>query len=197
MSDEVKSWKNKFYKNINNLESKVLFNKNNLILKKYYTENDNCHIYNITGNLKENPSFYMEYLWDINKMKKLNKNIIKEIKVLKEYEDFKETYSIFNFKSRNISIEGCDRKDVIFLEKTVEGYRFYNKICNNKTDSNFANNLIHIDNGYSFIELINKNNSTEINLLIEFNIDIPGLFELIPALLIFKSIINLANIDNL
>jgi len=194
MLEEIKSWKNNFIKLSSGLESNILHKKDDIFLKKYYSDNDNIHIYQVYGTLSEDPSYYLDYLWNPEKIKEINKNIIDKVDVTNEKDNSKELYSLFKFKTRNISIEGSEKKEILFLEKKNNGYEIFGKILEN---NNKSSKYININEGYSFLEIKKINNKIEINSFTQFNLEIPTLLELIPGILILKTITNLKNIVNL
>ena len=194
MLEEIKSWKNNFIKLSSGLESNILHKKDDIFLKKYYSDNDNIHIYQVYGTLSEDPSYYLDYLWNPEKIKEINKNIIDKVDVTNEKDNSKELYSLFKFKTRNISIEGSEKKEILFLEKKNNGYEIFGKILEN---NNKSSKYININEGYSFLEIKKINKKIEINSFTQFNLEIPSLLELIPGILILKTITNLKNIVNL
>lgn len=192
MLKEIKNWKSNFIKKSSELESNILHKKDDIFLKKYYSDNDNIHIYQVYGTLSEDPSYYLDYLWNHKKIKEINKNIIDKVELVNENENSKELYLLFKFKTKNISIEGFDKKEILYLEKKSNGYEIYGKILENKNS-----NYININEGYSFLEVKKVNNATEINSFTQFKLEVPSLLELIPGILILKLINNLSKVINL
>lgn len=192
MLKEIKNWKSNFIKKSSELESNILHKKDDIFLKKYYSDNDNIHIYQVYGTLSEDPSYYLDYLWNPEKIKEINKNIIDKVELVNENENSKELYLLFKFKTKNISIEGFDKKEILYLEKKSNGYEIYGKILENKNS-----NYININEGYSFLEVKKVNNTTEINSFTQFKLEVPSLLELIPGILILKLINNLSKVINL
>jgi len=193
MLKQVKEWSNNFLSNKINSDNDILFDKHEFKLKKYKDENENKHIYFITGKLKKDPSKYIKYFWNLDEIKEVNKNILDSINLINEKDKFKEIYTKFKLRGTNFSENICDKKDNLFLEKDSNNYTIYSSIDKSISDNNIlGDNFIHIQDGYSIIKLTqNENNGTDVTYLIEFNAELESFKELIPGIILLKTFTNL------
>ena len=208
MESEIKSWaKDIILKSNDNFD--ILHNDNELTLKKIKIDKpkesifkkinilkkkNEKHIYIINAQLPKKPSDYIDLFWDTKKMQKLNNNIIKNIDVLEHNENYQKLYLLFGFKTKNISIDGMDRTEKLFLnKKNNQNFSIYGKIFNSckEDEESPEDNILHLENGYSYLNLSEFNGGTKINYITEMELDLPKVFTKLPGILAVKIIKNL------
>ena len=124
-------------------------------------------------------------------MKQVNSNIIKEIKVIEKEENYQKLYFFFGFKTKNISIDGMDRTEILYLDKKSEqNYLIYGKILSSNQD-NSDDDVIHLENGYTYLNISEFNGGTKINYITEMNLELPKILVKLPGILAMKVIKNL------
>ena len=181
--EEIKEWIDNFNFN-QEVESSYL--KDEILLEKYKTKN-NKHIYSISTILNNPPDFYFDYLWNIDKMIDLNKNLIKNIEILEKETTYQKLQITFSFKSRNIYINEINRKDIFYYEKLKKEIFIYGKVLE-------YDNSVNIK-GYNYIKLKKTiTNQTKLLVIIDISCSIPKLLEMLPGLLVVKNILNLKNL---
>ena len=182
--EEIKKWYSNFEEkqqmNIEQIEKDIIF-KTSFSKKK--------DIYIIHSILDNKYTHYLEYFYNVNNIKELNKNI-KSINILEEKGNYRLLETIFDIKIPNIDIGLIYKKEKIFLEKYENEYFIFSQLVKDDKDSIFLTNK-----GFSCIHIYEKNKITKIDIILEMESNIPLLLKKIPGLLLINTVKNLKKKD--
>jgi hypothetical protein len=183
MLEVIKDW----VRNLEfDLDIKKSYTRDDITFQKFQTKKDR-HLYKISSFLNGSPNYFFDYLWSVNKIIDINKNLIKDVKLLEKGENYQKLETVFSFKSKNICINKINRKDIFYYEKSKKTLNIYGKLLEYDGESM---------NGYSYIKLKETiTGGTKVEIVVDMYCTISKAFEMLPGLLILKNISNLKGID--
>ena len=213
MLNKLQVWKDKILNE--NINYEILLNKNDTIIKKNILEKEKIllkikniikkqnkkHIFHMTTILPNKPDFYFDYLWNVDKMHIVNKNIISNIDILTDNSDKKELITTYKFSIKDVVIQDIKRKEYLFLEKPNKNnvkYIIYNyfeilNVIENDVDIG-EEDIPTVKDGIYSICVSELNGQTHIEYISEFNSFLTKISKRIPVLIIEKIIKNFKNI---
>ena len=191
MIDDLKIYIENEINSINKLDFEIIHSEENNLLKKYKNDDKLINIYDFTCILEKEPSFYKDFFWDIDRMKDLNKNIIKNIEIIYKDDNKMCINTLFSFITKNISLKEISRKEELFLIKKSENqYIIYGNLLKNQN----KDKTHKIEEGFSYLSIGKYGSKTIIKVITKYKLKLPSIFKSIQHHLFLRTLIKIKNL---